>query len=348
MSTKIWVWIDQFKCQVKPNSLEALSAARLLSNQCDGAVTALVFGNDIQKISRVAIQYGADQVYEADDPSLDDYRLENYADITASLAKEHKPNIILFPGTIRGRDLAAAAAVDLNTGVLTDASAFNMSNGSVITSRLLYGGKVQVKATVSKLPQILTLRSRSFSVSASETSRQGQIIKVPAVRPEIESPTQVSGMDLSNAGVDLAQAKIIISGGRGVLNFPGTLPAGLKDKEAEKWSAQQGFELIHELANLLGAAVGASRAVVDSGFVPYDSQIGQTGKLVTPDLYIACGISGAVQHTMGISNSKIIVAINKDPSAPIFKIAHYGIVGDVYTILPALIQALKNEAFSAS
>jgi len=344
MNNNIWVWIDQFKGQARPDSWEVLSAARMLAAQMGGTVSALVIGSGIQEVSRSAAHYGANQVFEADDPSLDDYRLENYAAVLAHLAKEQQPGIILFPSTSRGRDLAAAAGADLETGIIPDACTLDISNGELVTSRQVLGGKILAKAAIKKLPQIITLRPRSYPVSAPDASLQANIINVPAALSEAESPTRVSGLTPADMGVDLTQANKIVSGGRGITSYPGTPPAGLKDKEAEKWRAQQGFKLIQELAQVIGAAVGASRSVVDSGFVPYEHQIGQTGKMVSPDLYIACGISGAIQHTMGITNSKIIVAINKDPNAPIFKFARYGIVGDLHLILPALIKALKAHS----
>lgn len=341
---KLWVYIDTYKGEVKPDSWEALSAAKHLAQQSQATITALVFGSGIRTVSDQAGQYGINQVIESDDPSLAEYRLENYIALLVRLAEQHKPDVILFPASTRGRDLAAAAAVDLNTGLVPDASHLEWIEGSgVITTRQVLGGKVLSRSVVMQTPQIITLRARSFPINQPDPSHQAPILSAAPELTENASPTRVIDHIAAEAGVNLSQASIIVSGGRGVTSYPGDVPPGLKDKEAEKWRAQQGFKLIQELANVFGAAVGASRSVVDSGFVKYEHQIGQTGIIVSPDLYIACGISGAIQHTMGITNSKIIVAINKDPNAPIFKLARFGITADLYAILPALIDEGKKR-----
>ena len=186
-----------------------------------------------------------------------------------------------------------------------------------------------------------TIRGRAFPKPNREEGKSGTITKVEA---KGEPKSTVEGYSASESAVNLGDAGIIVSGGRGVSNNPSlTPPAGMDEKQAEIWRAQQGFALITELANVLGGAVGASRAAVDAGYIPYSHQVGQTGKVVTPDLYIACGISGAVQHLVGMRNAKLVVAINKDSDAPIFKQARYGVVGDLFQIVPALTEALKKK-----
>jgi electron transfer flavoprotein alpha subunit len=342
--SKIWVYIDQFKGQALPASWEGIGAAKTLVGQLGDGVTALIFGKNIEAIATEAFQYGADDVILADDASLDDYRAEPYTALLAKLAHESSPEVILFPTTTRGRDLAAMAAIDLNTGVLPDVTALEVKDGALIATRPIYAGKLLSRVTCLTRPQLVTLRGRVFTKLPPDASRKGTITRVSPVMGEAEIPTRVESYSAGEAGVSLTDASVIVSGGRGVSNNPSlTPPAGLDEKQAEIWKAQQGFTLIGDLAQVLHAAVGASRAAVDAGYIPYSHQVGQTGKVVSPDLYIACGISGAIQHQAGMRTSKVIVAINRDPDAPIFKLARYGVVGDLYTIIPALTEAFHKR-----
>jgi electron transfer flavoprotein alpha subunit len=236
------------------------------------------------------------------------------------------------------------AAIDLNTGVLPDVTALEFKDGKIQAVRPVYGGKLLANVTCLGQPQLVTLRGRSFNKPALQAGRSGKLTKVTVVMSEGEMLTKVESYVQSEGGVSLTDAGVIVSGGRGMANNPAlTPPAGLDEKQAEIWRAQQGFKQLEELAKVLGGAVGASRAAVDAGYVPYSHQVGQTGKIVSPDLYVACGISGAIQHQAGMRSSKVIVAINKDPEAPIFKMARYGVAGDVHAILPALTEALRKK-----
>jgi electron transfer flavoprotein alpha subunit len=341
---KIWVYIDQFKGEVLPASWEGIGAGKILASQLGGGVTTLVFGKGVETIASQAFQYGADEVMLADDPSLDDYRSEPYTALLSKLAGESSPDVILFPTTTRGRELAAMAAIDLNTGVLPDVTALEVKDGSIIATRPIYAGKLLCKVSCLTHPQLVTLRGRVFAKFPPDASRTGTLTKVNPVMSEADIPTKVESYAAGEAGVSLTDASVIVSGGRGVSNNPNlTPPAGMDEKQAEIWKAQQGFKLIEELAQVLHAAVGASRAAVDAGYIPYPHQVGQTGKVVSPDLYIACGISGAIQHQAGMRTSKVIVAINRDAEAPIFKLARYGVVGDLYAIIPALTSALRKR-----
>ena len=347
MADKIWVYIDQFNGEAIPSSWEAIGAARLLADQIGGGVTAFVAGVQVKEAAELAVQYGADQVFFCDDGTLKDFRAEPYASLLSGLAKEHQPEVILFPTTSRGRELAAMVAVDLKTGVLPDVTALEVQDGSVVATRPVYGGKLLAKAVCSARPQLITLRVRAFPTPEEDSSRTGIINEVPAAVSQDDIQTKVVGYTESSGGVSLNDAGVIVSGGRGVSNNPALMPpADMDESEAEIWRAQQGFKLIGDLAEVLGAAVGASRAAVDAGYVPYDQQVGQTGKVVSPDVYIACGISGAIQHQAGMRTSKVIVAINKDPEAPIFKMARFGVVGDMFEILPHLTEAFKNRLSS--
>ncbi len=347
MTDKVWVYIDQFNGEAIPSSWEAIDAARMLADELGGGVTAVIVGSEVQQLGEQAIQYGADQVYLCDDGTLQEFRAEPYASLVSGLAGEHQPEVILFPTTSRGRELAAMVAVDLKTGVLPDVTALEVQDGNVVATRPVYGGKLLSKAVCSTRPQLVTLRVRAFSTPEADSSRTGNVNQVAAAVSEDNIPTKVSGYTESSGGVSLNDAAVIVSGGRGVSNNPSLEPPdGMDENEAEIWRAQEGFKLIGDLAGVLGAAVGASRAAVDAGYIPYDQQVGQTGKVVSPDMYIACGISGAIQHQAGMRTSKVIVAINKDPEAPIFKMARFGVVGDLFEILPPLTESLRSRLSS--
>lgn len=344
MANKVWIYIDQFKGQAHPGSWEALAAGRGVADQLGGGVTALVFGTQAGGVAEDAFQYGADEVLFADDTTFEEYRPEPFASLISELAKEAAPEVILFPTTTRGRELAAMSAVDLDTGVLPDVIALEVEGGRVVATRPVYAGKLLSRVVCTRQPQIVTTRTRAFASLEADSSRSGTPTKVEAVVPEENISSKVIEYAEAGGGVSLTDAAVIVSGGRGVSNNPKLEPpGGMDEKEAEIWRAQEGFKLIGELARVLGAAVGASRAAVDAGYIPYEHQVGQTGKVVAPDLYIACGISGAIQHQAGMRTSKIIVAINKDPEAPIFRLARFGVVGDLFDIVPALSEAFQDR-----
>ena len=333
---KTFVYIDHFKGEVQPASWEALGLAKSL-----GTASAIVFGSGVDAITKAAFEYGADEVLAADDAALTDFRVEAYASTLSALTSSQSPDLILFPTTARTRELAAMSAVDLNTGVLTDISGLEASGDQLVATRPIYEGKLIEKTVCSGKPVIATIRGRAFPKPEPDASKSGTATKVDA---KAEALTEVSGYSASESAVNLGDAGVIVSGGRGVSNNPSLQPpAGMDEKQTELWRAQQGFALITDLANVLGGAVGASRAAVDAGYIPYSHQVGQTGKVVTPDLYIACGISGAIQHLVGMRNAKLVVAINKDSDAPIFKQARYGVVGDLFQIVPALTEAFRKK-----
>ena len=344
MADKVWVYIDQNQGEASPASWEVVGAARELTGQLGGGITAVVFGSSAKGVAEQARHYGANQVFVCDDSTLDEFRAEPYASLLSGLAKEHQPEVILFPTSSRGRELAAMVAVDLGTGVMPDVTALEVQEGNVVVTRPVYGGKLISKAVCSARPQLITTRVRAFSPPEPDPSSTGSIEQVEAAVSEDQILTKVAGYSESSGGVTLNDAAVIVSGGRGVSNNPSLEPpADLDESQAEVWKAQQGFKLIGGLAEVLGAAVGASRAAVDAGYIPYEHQVGQTGKVVSPDLYIACGISGAIQHQAGMRTSKVIVAINKDAEAPIFKMARFGVVGDLFEILPPLTEALREK-----
>lgn len=333
---KTFVYVDHFKGEIQPASWEAIGLGKTL-----GSVSAVVFGSGVEAVAKTAFEYGADEVFVADDPALEDFRAEPYASTFSALASSQSPDLILFPITARTREIAAMSAVDLNTGVLTDIAALEVVDGTLVATRPIYEGKVLEKTICSAKPVMASIRPRFFPKPERDESKTGTPIKVEV---KADALTTVEGYSASEVAVNLGDAPVIVSGGRGVSNNPSlTPPDGMDEKAAEIWRAQQGFALIGELADVLGGAVGASRAAVDGGYIPYSHQVGQTGKVVTPDLYIACGISGAIQHLVGMRNAKLIVAINKDADAPIFTQARYGVVGDLFQIVPALTTEFKKR-----
>ena len=324
---KTWVYIDHFKGEVQPGSWEALGLGNTF-----GAVSAVVFGSGVDAVVKAAFEYGADEVLVADDAALSDYRAEPYASTLSALASASTPDLILFPTTARTRELSAMSSLDLNSGVLTDVTAVEVGDKVTVT-RPIYEGKVIEKTVCIAKPAFVTLRSRAFPKPAVQAGRTGTLTKAEA---KADAKSTVEGYSATEAAVNLGDASVIVSGGRGVSNNPSL---GLD----EKATAQKGFELVGELAAVLGGAVGASRAAVDGGYITYAHQVGQTGKVVAPDLYIANGISGAIQHLVGMRNAKLIVAINKDAEAPIFTQARYGVVGDLFVIVPALTAAMRKR-----
>jgi electron transfer flavoprotein alpha subunit len=330
------VYIDHFKGEALPASWEAVGVGKTL-----GKVTGLVFGSGLEALAKAAFEYGVDEILLADDAALADYRAEVYASTLRQAVTGRGCDVLLFPTTSRGRELAALAAIDLNTGVLVDVVALEANGETVTATRPIYSGKVLAKVTCSMKPQIVTLRGRAFPKPAPQSGKTGPVVKVAAAGGAL---TAVEGYATTEGGVSLTDANVIVSGGRGLSDNPSLQPpAGMDTKQAEIWRAQQGFGMLKEMADVVGGAVGASRAAVDAGYVQYAMQVGQTGKLVSPNIYIACGISGAIQHLAGMRSSKLIVAINKDPEAPIFKLARYGVVGDLYQIVPALTAAFKQR-----
>lgn len=340
MSKRILIYIDHFKGSIVPASWEAIGVGLMLGEE----VAAIAIGTGAKELAAQSFQYGVKEAYFAKDHSLEDYRPEPFTAVITALAKEYSPDVIIFPTTIRGRELAAMSAVDLNSGVLADVTELSQDEDSIIATRPVYGGKLLAKVICEARPQIITTRVRAFAKPSPEPGRSGYPIERGAALAEDQIQTKVIEYVQSEGGVSLGDAAVIVSGGRGLSNNPGLEPpAGLDDKQAEIWRAQQGFKLITELAEVLGGAVGASRAAVDADYIAYPHQVGQTGRVVSPDLYIACGISGAIQHLAGMRSSKVIVAINKDADAPIFKLARFGVVGDLYTILPALTEAFRQR-----
>jgi len=320
----VFVWIEQFKGDPVSLSWEALGKARELADALSTQAAALVLGQDVQGIAEKAIAFGADTVYVADDPTLESFRVDPYAAVIESLASQHEPSIMLWGGTSRGRELAAAVGADLGIGAAVDCLDLQLDDdGRLVATRPIYTGNILTDVVLRRTPQIATVRARAFPMPEPDPSRSGEVVATPVVLSEDGIRVSVVGLEqVAEGEISVADAQIIVSGGRGV-------------------KGPEGFEPLRGLAAVLGAAVGASRAAVDAGWIPYAHQVGQTGKTVQPDLYIACGISGAIQHLAGMRTAKTIVAINKDAEAPIFQLADYGIVEDLFKVVPAMTEALK-------
>jgi electron transfer flavoprotein alpha subunit len=344
MADKVFVYIDHSNGQAVGSAWEALGEGLRIGASLASGVTALVLGEGVRGLADEAIAHGATQAIVREGAELKDFRPEPYADVLTGILKEHQPALLLMPTTGRTRELGAMVAVDLEAGVTPDAIALEVDQGSVVATRPIYAGKLFTQEVArERRPQIVMIRTRAFPRPLPDASKKGAVDAASAAPPT--PATKVLGYKPSEAGVSLTDAGVIVSGGRGVSNNGRlTPPAEITDeKQKEIWRAQQGFELIRQLAASLGAAVGASRAAVDAGYIPYANQVGQTGKVVSPDLYIACGISGAIQHLAGMRTSKTIVAVNKDAEAPIFKVARFGIVGDLYDVVPAMTEVFRTR-----
>ena len=318
---QILVFIETDGGAAVASSWEALGKALSLSDW----VTALVIGENIGDVVAEAGARGAKTVFAVDAPSRAVFDLDLYTADAENVLSQSEADAFLASHTGNGRDLMAAVGYDRNSGVLADCLDLSVGDKArLVGLRPIYSGNILVDATETGSVQFATLRPRSAS-PAEDVGGSADVVAVDAVA--IDSRVEVQKIEHAEAGeVSLTDASVIVSGGRGVS----------KDPEA-------GFQLIGELAGTLGAAVGASRAAVDAGFIEYKHQVGQTGKVVRPDLYIACGISGAVQHLAGMGSSKVIVAINKDSEAPIFSVANYGIVGDLFDVVPAMNEAAKAK-----
>ena len=338
----VLVWIETFDGQALPVAWEALGAARPLADQLGVPVTAVVLGANANAIAQEAATYGADRVRVSDDATLASFRLEPYAALLTQIVQDSAPRLVLAGATSRGRMLLAACAADADAPLLGDVLTLEVEGPTTRASRAAYAGKVLSDVEASAPTVFVTLRGRAFKPNEVNPSATADLLPVSPVLTEDQIVTQVQSFEAETGTVNLTDAAVVVSGGRGMAANPKEAPAGAAD--AAVWKAQDGFaNTLQPLADVLGGAVGASRAAVDAGYIGYAHQVGQTGKSVSPDLYIACGISGAIQHQAGMRTSKVIVAINKDADAPVFKLARYGLVGDLYQIVPALTAELKKR-----
>ena len=322
----VWVCAEQKKGKIQSVTYELLGAGRRLADQRGVELAAVLIGNDLEKEAADCIARGADKVYLAQDESLVDFLDEPYSRIISRLIREWKPEIVLTGATSIGRSLIPRVAAEINTGLTADCTGLTIDEdrGLLLQTRPAFGGNIMATIVCEDFrPQMATVRHKVMKEAAPDPERSGEIIRIEVKPEELLSRTRfLESVDELGYAVNIAEADIIVSGGRGM-------------------KGPENYAILQELAGLLEGAVGASRAAVDAGWIPYSHQVGQTGKTVQPRVYIACGISGAVQHLVGMQSSDIIIAINKDPDASIFTVATYGLVGDLFEIVPALIKNLK-------
>jgi len=314
----IVTFAEQRDGRLRRASLETLCEARRLADAMGGRVETLLIGSGVAGLAEELGRHGADVVHLADQEALAQYASESYARALAALVEELKPAAVLVPFTAMGKDLAPRVAARLGAGLVSDVSSLALQDGRLEARRAMYSGKALATVRWESGVPLATLRPNVFPLGAPDAARKAEV-KPRSV--DAKARGRVTAVHVKAAGkIELTEAQVIVSGGR-----------GLKGPE--------NFPLVENLAAAMGAAVGASRAVVDAGWVDHQFQVGQTGKTVSPQLYVACGISGAIQHLAGMSSSKVIVAINKDADAPIFKVANYGILGDLFEVLPKLTEA---------
>jgi len=322
----IWVFAEQRGGKLKSVGYELLTKGRELADTLETELCAICLGHAIDEVNQL-IAYGADKVYLIDNPALADNQDELYTKELVELIQQYKPEIVLAGATSLGRSLIPRIAAIVKTGLTADCTGLEIDTetGLLLQTRPTFGGNIMATIVCqAKRPQMSTVRPRVFKKGIPDSKRKGQIIKLDFDGQAITSRTKLLNFveDLTEK-VKLEDADIIVSGGRGL-------------------GKPENFQLLEELARVMGAALGSSRPPVDEEWIPYSHQVGQTGKTVCPKLYIACGISGAVQHLAGMQTSEIIVAINDDPDAPIFEVANYGIVGDLFKVVPMLIEKLKS------
>jgi electron transfer flavoprotein alpha subunit len=322
MAKGVWIVAEARDGAYRKVSFEIASAARKLADQLGDEVCAVLCGSGIEGKAAELGKYGVDKVYVADNPALEPYTTDAHAAAVAKIVKEKDPAILLFGASVQGKDLAARLVGKLAAGLATDCTDLKIEGGKLIAVRPMYAGKCFGEVAFEAAPAMASLRPNVFAIA--ENAKAGAVEKFDPALDAGQIKTKVAEIAKDTSGkIELTEANIIVSGGRGM-------------------KGPENFPMIEELAKVLGAAVGASRAAVDAGWRPATDQVGQTGKTVSPNLYIACGISGAIQHLAGMSSSKFIVAINKDPEAPIFQRADYGIIDDLFKVVPEVTAAAKK------
>ena len=321
MAKKILVLGEIRDGSLRNVSYEAISAAKLLAD--GGEIVALLIGADAQSVAQNMIQYGANRVITVSDASLEQYTTSGYAQAVLQIMQQENADGLVIGHTAVGKDLAPKIASKLESGLVSDVTAIE---ADAVFVRPIYAGKASEEKAVETDKFVVTIRPNNIKAAEPDASLSGEVTAASVEVKDLQTIVK-EVVRKASEGVDLSEAAIVVSGGRGV-------------------KSSEGIDLMKQLADLLGGAVGASRGACDAGYCDYSFQIGQTGKVVTPDLYIACGISGAIQHLAGMSNSKVIVAINKDPEANIFNVADYGIVGDLFEVVPMLIEEIKKAGLA--
>jgi electron transfer flavoprotein alpha subunit/NAD-dependent dihydropyrimidine dehydrogenase PreA subunit len=331
----VWVFIELLDSKlntacgkaIRGVGHELLSAGRGLANELKEELCAVLIGNDVSSLTDELASYGADKVYLVEHAMLQDYNTDTFAAVMCALITRHKPSMVLYPSTYMGRDLAPRVAAELYVGLTADCTGLSIKEGNLLQTRPAFGGNIMANILSPKTrPQMATVRPNVMKKNELVKGAKTEVVKVniPIDKSMIRVKTVEKHLDETHGVEKIDEAQIIVSGGR-----------GMKDKN--------GFKLLEKLANEIGGAVGASRAAVDMGLKPKPHQVGQSGTTVSPKLYMACGISGAIQHIVGMESSEIIIAINKNPDATIFNVCKYGIVGDAHAIIAKLTETLKSR-----
>jgi len=325
MAQGIWIVAEQREGELRKISYELVSEGRRLADQLSQPLTAILLGSKVKEKAKELGKYGADKVIVADDERLATYTTDAYVTVIAQLAQAHEPVIILLGASVQGKDLSGRLAARLGVGVAQECVSFSLENGNLVAKRPIYAGKAYATVTFKdSVPQMATARPNVFELNEPNESRSTEVVDAEFSLDDSQLKTKVVEFQQeAGSKVDLTEAERIVSGGRGM-------------------KGPENYNILEELADLIAATVGASRSAVDAGWRPHSDQVGQTGKVVSPNLYIACGISGAIQHLAGMSTSKVIVAINKDPEAPIFQKADYGVIGDLFDVIPALTEEIRK------
>ncbi len=322
MANGVLVFAEQRDGAFKKATYEALSEGHRLAEKLGQPLSAVIIGSGIRHLANEAAHYGATTVYVADVAPLAKYSTDGYVKALTEAIQAAQPSVVLAAATAMGKDLAPRAAARLDIGLASDVVETHIENGALTVTRPVYAGKAFATVAFQRSPAFATLRPNVFPAASPDASRTAEVKPIGATIVDALQARVTDILAAAKGKIELTEASIIVSGGRGI-------------------KGPENYYLIQNLADALGGAAGASRAVVDAGWVDHSRQVGQTGKTVSPTLYIACGISGAIQHLAGMSSSKFIVAINKDPEAPIFKIADYGIVGDLFEVVPKLTEQVS-------
>jgi electron transfer flavoprotein alpha subunit len=325
MARKVLVLGEARDGQLRNVSFEAIAAGKTVAE--GGEVVGVLLGESVSSLGNDLYQYGADKVVAVEDAKLAQYTPDGFSQALMAVIEQENPEGIIFGHTSLGKDLAPKIASKLGSGLISDAVAVEEAGGNLVFTRPIYSGKAFEKKIVTDGLVFATIRPNNIAPLEKDAGKSGEVSTVSAEIKDLRTIIK-DVVRKATEGVDLSEAKVVVAGGRGV-------------------KSEDGFEPLKELADVLGGAVGASRGACDADYCDYSLQIGQTGKVVTPDLYIAAGISGAIQHLAGMSNSKVIVAINKDPEANIFKVADYGIVGDLFEVVPMLTEEFKKLKVNA-
>ncbi len=325
MAQGVWTIAEQRDGEIRKITYEVASEGRRLADALGEELTVVLLGADIKDKGAQLGNYGADRVLVADDPRLGTYTTDGYVAVISQLVKADDPAILLIGASSQGKDLSARLSANLGIGMAQDCTVFSVEDGNLVATRPIYAGKAYARLTFEdSWPQMATARPNVMSINEPDTSRSAEVVDASFSLDDSSLKTKVVDVVKDESGkVDLTEADKIVSGGRGM-------------------KGPENYKILEDFADLIGATVGASRSAVDAGWRPHSDQVGQTGKVVSPNLYVACGISGAIQHLAGMSTSKVIVAINKDEEAPIFQKADYGVVADLFDVVPALTEEVKK------